>query len=212
MATYVSVYSRGVHSMTMKRLLSVLSSAGMLAFCGGLLLLVAFQVGAQDKPKSEVIQATARGQQRASGKMFHISINIASYSTPADQKILIDAFNTGGHDLLGKTLSKMPPKGRVAITGTVGYQIAYIRTFPTETGRRIRLITDRPIQFTEAYNSGRSTDYDLSAIEINLNTADPKKSDGSLIVGGKFKVDKDQQLTFESFGSGPWSLVNIMER
>jgi hypothetical protein len=198
--------------MIMKRPLSVLSLAGMLAFSCGLLMLAVFRAEAQDKPKSEVIQATARGQERASGKMFHITINIASYSTPADQKILIDAFSTGGHDLLAKTLSKMPPKGRVAITGTVGYQIAYIRTFPTETGRRIRLITDRPIQFTEAYNSGRSTDYDLSAIEINLNTADAKKSDGSLIVGGKFKVDKDQQLTFESFGSGPWSLVNIMER
>jgi hypothetical protein len=105
----------------------------------------------------------------------------------------------------------MPAKGRVAITGTIGYQIAYVRSFPTENGRRIRLVTDRPIQFTEAYINGRSTDYDLSAIEINLN-ADPKKSDGSLIVAGKFKVDKNQQVAFESYGSGPWSLVNIMER
>jgi hypothetical protein len=197
--------------MTRKWFLSVLSLSGMLAIICGLLLLATFEVGAQDKPKRETIQATARGQQRASGKMFHVTINIDSYSTPADQKILIDAFNTGGHDLLVKTLSKMAPKGRVAITGTIGYQIAYIRSFPMENGRRIRLITDRPIQFAEAYNNGRSTDYDLSAIEINLK-ADPKKSDGSLIVGGKFKVEKDQQITFESFGSGPWSLVNIMER
>ena len=178
----------------------------------GLILLSTFKVGAQDKPKRETIQATARGQQRAAGKMFHVTIIIDSYSTPEDQKALIDAFNTGGHNLLVKTLSKMPSKGRVAITGTVGYQIAYIRSFSTENGRRIRLVTDRPIQFTEAYNSGRSTDYDLSAIEINLNAADPKKSDGSLIIGGKFKVEKDQQVSFESYGSGPWTLVNIMER
>jgi len=143
--------------------------------------------------------------------MFSVTINIESYSTPEDQKTLIDAFNTGGHDLLVKTLNKMPAKGRVAITGTLGYQIAYIRSFPTDNGRKIRLVTDRPIQFTEAYISGRTTDYDLSAIEMNLN-ADPKKSNGSLIVAGKFKVDKNQQVTFESYGSGPWSLVNIMER
>jgi hypothetical protein len=174
-------------------------------------LLTTLKVGAQDKPKPETIQATARGQLRASGKMFSVTINIESYSTPEDQKVLVDAFNTGGHDLLVKTLSKMAPKGRVAITGTIGYQIAYIRSFPTENGRRIRLVTDRPIKFKEAYNNGRSTDYDLSAIEINLN-ADPKKSDGSLIVAGKFKVDKDQQAVFESFGYGPWRLVNIMER
>jgi hypothetical protein len=197
--------------MTKKRVPRALSVLGTIAFICGLILLSTFNVEAQDKPKRETIQATARGQQRASGKMFHVTINIESYSTAEDQKVLIDAFNAGGHDLLVKTLSKMPAKGRVAITGTIGYQIAYIRSFPMENGRRIRLVTDRPIQFTEAYISGRSTDYDLSAIEINLN-ADPKKSEGSLIVAGKFKVDKNQQVSFESYGSGPWSLVNIMER
>jgi len=157
------------------------------------------------------IQATAFGQQRASGKTTNVTINIESYSTPEDQKVLIDAFNTGGHDALAKTLSKMKSKGRVAITGTLGYQISYIRSFPTATGRKIRLVTDRPIHFREAYVSGRSTDYDLSALEINLN-ADPKQNDGSLIVAGKFKVDKNQQVSFESYGSGPWRLVNITER
>lgn len=116
-----------------------------------------------------------------------------------------------GHDALVKTLTKMKSRGRVAITGTVGYQIAYIRTFPTENGRMIRLITDRPINFAEAYNSGRSKDYDLSGVELAL-AQDPKQSTGSLIVGGKFKMDKTQQITFESYGSGPWELVNIMER
>jgi hypothetical protein len=198
--------------MSKKQVPRALNLSGMIAFICSLLFLLTSNLGAQDKPKRETIQATARGQQRASGKMFHVTINVESYSTPEDQKTLIDAFNTGGHDLLVKTLSKMPANGRVAITGTIGYQIAYIRSFTTETGRRIRLVTDRPIQFAEAYNNGRSTDYDLSAIEINLNAADPKKSDGSLIVAGKFKVDKDQQVIFESFGSGPWALVNIMER
>jgi hypothetical protein len=198
--------------MSKKQVPRALNLSGMIAFICSLLFLLTSNLGAQDKPKRETIQATARGQQRASGKMFHVTINVESYSTPEDQKTLIDAFNTGGHDLLVKTLSKMPTNGRVAITGTIGYRIAYIRSFTTETGRRIRLVTDRPIQFAEAYNNGRSTDYDLSAIEINLNAADPKKSDGSLIVAGKFKVDKDQQVIFESFGSGPWALVNIMER
>jgi len=99
---------------------------------------------------------------------------------------LIDAFNAGGHDALAKTLNKMKSKGRVAITGTLGYDIAYVRTFPTENGRRIRLITNRPIRFKEAYVNGRTTDYDLSAIELNLSK-EKKDSDGSLIVAARFK-------------------------
>jgi hypothetical protein len=125
--------------------------------------------------------------------------------------MLIDAFASGGHDALVKTLSKMKSKGSVAMTGTLGYQIAYIRSIPTESGRTIRLITDRPVKFTEAYASTRSKDYDLSGMEINI-AQEQKNSDGSLIVAGKFKVDKSQQVTFESYGSGPWKLVNVIER
>ncbi|HUO33548.1 MAG TPA: hypothetical protein VMU43_01010 [Candidatus Acidoferrum sp.] len=172
---------------------------------------MAIHARAQEGSRRETIQATALGQQRAAGKTFSITVNINSYSTPEDQKILIDAFTNGGHDALVKTLSKMKSKGRVAITGTLGYDIAYVRSFDTPNGRRIRVFTDRPIRFVEAYNNGRTTDYDLSALEINLDN-DPKKSDGSLIVAARFRVDKNKQISIESYGSGPWRLVNVMER
>jgi hypothetical protein len=163
------------------------------------------------KDKPETIQAQAMGQLKMTGKTFNVTILIESYSTPQDQKTLIDAFQRGGHDDLVKTIAKMKGRGRVSITGTLGYQIAYVRSIPGPNGRTIRLITDRPIQFREARNAGRSTDYDLSAIEMRIDE-DPKKSEGQLIVAGKFKVDKDGQMTFESYGSGPWKLTNIMER
>lgn len=189
------------------------SSCALVA--GSLMLLVltlsAFRTGAQDQPKRETIQAQAMGQNTAVGKTFNVTITIESYSTPDDQKVLIDAFTQGGQAALSKTLSKMKPKGRVAVTGTLGYDIGYVRTFPNENGRKIRLITDRPIKFAEARNNGRSKDYDLSAIELNISN-DNSKSSGSLIVGLRVKVDKDNQIVFESYGSGPWKLVNIMER
>jgi len=175
-----------------------------------LLLVASVAVFAQDKTKPETIHATAMGQLTASGKTFSVTINIASYSTPTDQQTLIDAFNSGGHDALVKALSKMKSKGRVAITGTLGYDIAYVRTFPTENGRRVRLITTRPIRFKEAYVNGRTTDYDLSAIELNLSK-EKKESDGSLLVAARFKTDRDKQIVLESYGSGPWRMVNIVE-
>lgn len=176
-----------------------------------ILAIAVFATVAQDKPKRETIQAQAMGQNTATGKNFSVTVTIDSYSTPDDQKALIDAFNQGGQAALSKTLSKMKPKGRVAVTGTLGYVIGYVRTFPTADGRRIRLITDRPIQMLEARNGTRSKDYDLSALEFNLNN-DKTKNSGSLIIGLRVKVDKDNQFVFESYGSGPWNLVNVMER
>jgi hypothetical protein len=175
------------------------------------LALGAFGIRAQDKPKQETIQAQAMGQNTATGKQFNVTISINSYSTPDDQKALIDAVTQGGHAALSKALSKMKSKGRLAVTGTLGYDIAYIRTFPNENGRTIRLITARPIQFAEASNGTRSKDYDLSGLELNINS-DESKSAGTLIIGLRVKVDKDNQLVFESYGSGPWRLTNVMER
>ena len=191
-----------------------ISNGGMLAAgatLAGLLLLAGTVGQAQEKTKPETIQAQAMGQLKMTGKTFNITILIESYSTPEDKTTLIDAFQRGGHDELVKAIARMKGRGRISITGTVGYQIAYVRSIPGPNGRTIRLITDRPIQFREARNAGRSTDYDLSAIDMRIDE-DPKESEGQLIVAGKFKVDKDGQVTFESYGSGPWKLTNIMER
>ena len=68
-----------------------------------------------------------------------------------------------------------------------------------------------PVNIAEARENGRSTDYDLSALQFNMNN-DKSKSSGCLIIGLRVKVDKDNQLVFESYGSGPWNLVNVAER
>ena len=83
--------------MTKKELLCGLTLSGMLATSSGFFLLTTLKAGAQDNPQRETIQATAMGQQRASGKMFSVTVNIESYSTPADQKVLSDAFKNGGN-------------------------------------------------------------------------------------------------------------------
>jgi hypothetical protein len=162
--------------------------------------------------KQETIQAQAFGTSTMSGRNFGITIRIQNYSTPAEQKALIDAFISGGHDAMVKVLSKMESKGRVAITGSVGYQIAYIRNIPTANGRTVRLMTDRPINIGETMGSMRSTDYDLTLIELRLSN-DKDKHTGNLIIGGRFKVNKKtDQIEFESYHSSPWRLVGIMER
>jgi hypothetical protein len=162
--------------------------------------------------KKETIQAQAFGTGTMASRNFGITIRIEDYSTPAEQKALIDAFKSGGHDAMVKVLTKMKGKGQVSVTGQVGYQIAYIRNIPTKNGRTIRLMTDRPINFAEAASSVRSKDYDLTLMELHLNN-DKDKSTGNMILGGRFKVNKkSQQIEFESYHSTPWRLAGIMER
>ena len=163
--------------------------------------------------KQEVIQAQAFGTTTMAGKTFGVTIIIEDYSTPADQKALIDAFNSGGHDEMVKVLSKMKSKGRVRLSsGGVGYQIAYIRNIQTASGRTIRLLTDRPIGIGEAMFNTRSGDYDISIIELRLGT-DEKKNTGNLIAGARVLVNKkSKQIEIESYHASPWRLAGIMER
>lgn len=183
-------------------------------FLAGFFVAVGLALGGPDlnaQNKPETIQATVRGDIRTAGKIFNMTIVINSYSNPEDQKTLIDAFKRGGQQELVKTLWKMKSKGRIAVTGTIGNQIAYVRSFPTETGRMIRILTQRPLNFPEAFHAGRSTTYDATIVEINLNKNDAKKSSGSLIMGARIRVDKKtKQIVVESYGSG-WSLMNIKE-
>lgn len=177
----------------------------------GLLMLLSISAGAQ---KPETIQAQAFGTTTMAGRNFGITVRIESYSTPADQKTLIDAFNKGGHDALVDALAKMKSRGRVAITGGgVGYQIGYIRNIPTAKGRTVRIITDRPINIGEAMSSSRSQDYDLTLLEIHLSDTNKDDSTGSLVIGGRFRVNKKtKQIEFESYHAPPWRLAGVMER
>lgn len=165
---------------------------------------------AQDKPQREFYQATAMGQSTQLGRMLSVNITVEEYSTPEDQQILLAAFNSAGMKGLINALSKMKSKGRLAITGTLGYEVNYIRSFQTPTGRKIRLVTNRPIRFGETWTSSRSSDYNLSALEFDISTEKDKNS-GILLPACRFKIDNDKHLAIENYRN-PWKLVNIQQR
>ena len=162
-------------------------------------------------PTREFIQATAEGTSTQLGRMISVNIILDEYSTPEDQKALMEAFEQKGQQGLYHALNKMKAKGRIAITGTLGYDVNYIRVFQMPDGsRKIRLVTDRPITFGEAWSDSRSMEYNLSAIEIILSPAKGKSS-GTLLPACQFKIDKEKELEIENY-QNPWKLANIMVR
>jgi hypothetical protein len=140
-----------------------------------------------------------------------VTINVERYSTLEERNALVDAFQQAGSEGLYNALEKMHAKGRIAITGTLGYDISFIRKIPTADGFKLRVLTNRPIRFGEAWANGRSTDYDLSALELNISQ-DKDKSAGTLLPACKFRIEKKtNELEVEALQS-PWKLQNIMDR
>lgn len=99
--------------------------------------------------------------------------------------------------------------GRVAITGTLGYDVKYIRWFPTPAGRSIRFVTDRKISMGEAWTDSRSQQYDLSGGIFEMNDTDMKKSSG-VVYGAAELVMKDGELSI-NLANNPWKVASIRD-
>jgi len=159
----------------------------------------------------EEYQAQAMGQGTQMGQNFNVTVHIEEYSSPEERQILVDAFTKAQSQGLFNALNKMKSKGRIAITGTVGYDISFARKIQTPDGWKIRILTNRPITFGESWTDSRSMDYNLSALEFDLS--DQKgKSSGVLLPACQFVSDKKtNELTIADY-QNPWKLVDILDR
>jgi|KBSMisStandDraft_5_1062788.scaffolds.fasta_scaffold356782_1 hypothetical protein len=165
---------------------------------------------AQDKPKPEEYQAQAMGQSTQLGQTFNVTIHIDEYSTPEERQILTDAFTKRGSQGLYNALGKIKSKGRIAITGTLGYDISFARKIEIPEGYKIRVLTNRPITFGEAWSDSRSMDYNLSAFELNIST-EKGKSKGELMPLCEFKINKKtNELEIENY-QNPWTLIDVID-
>jgi hypothetical protein len=173
-----------------------------------LLGLAAVPVFARDK--YETIDATAWGTSTQLGRNVGITLVIYEYSTPADQDILTEAFQKGQNQGLVNALEKMKAVGHISITGTLGYDVSFIKLIQTPTGRTIRFVTNRLIRFGEAYYDTQSQYYNLTAGEINIDKQDKSKSAGVLYPAAQLAIGDDGELTL-NLNKNPWRLGNIID-
>jgi hypothetical protein len=170
---------------------------------------VTVAISADDR-STETIDATAMGTSTQLGQNVSVKVTIYEFSTDEDRKILIDAFKEGQNQGLVNALTKMKSVGRIAITGTLGYDLSYIRLVPTPTGRKIRFVTNRVLRFGEHYYNTQTTAFNLTAGEIEINDSDKDKSGGVLFPAAQLVINKEGQLEFQ-LNKNPWKLVNIID-
>ena len=176
----------------------------------GLFSVVSALAFSQDNSKPETIEATARGTETQMGKEFPVKLTIYDYSSQADRQILIDAFQNGKDQGLYNALSKMKAVGHIAVAGGLGYDVSYVEVIPSADGRKIRFVTNRLLRFGELYHDSRSTSYNLTAGEFDINDEDKSKSTGTFYPEAELAIDKQGQLQYNLVGF-PWQLVDILD-
>ncbi len=174
------------------------------------LLVLASTFALSRGPKTETIEASAMGTGTQMGAVIGVTLDIYDWSTPEDRQILIQAFTKGQNQGLVNALSKMKAVGHCSITGTIGYDVSYIRMVPTPTGRKIVFVTNRQIRFGEAYFDTQSQSFNLTAGEFDLNSTDKSKSTGVVYPATQLVIDQQGQLQYD-LRENPWKLVDVLD-
>jgi hypothetical protein len=149
-----------------------------------------------------------------SGATRNVTIYIDSYSSQQEEQQLQETLNSGGPDALLKALEKMKPIGRIERDGTVGfYDFKLIISRPTQTGRQIIAITDRPMGFREEARDTRSTQYPFGILQLDLKDDKKGKEDGegTLIYAAQLKDLNLAKLNIENYSVDPIRLLGVHE-
>jgi hypothetical protein len=162
------------------------------------------------RDKYETIEAQAFGTGTQMGQNIGVTLNIYEFSTPADRVTLLQAFEKAQNQGLVNALQRMRAVGHVEITGTLGYDCAYIRMTPTPTGRKIVFVTNRQIRFGEAFFDTQSQSFNLTAGELDINDSDKSKSTGALYPEAQLILDKEGKLQLD-LNQNPWKLVDVID-
>ncbi len=173
---------------------------------------------AEAKPKGDSFSATAYLPAGAGSRMLgaggtaNLTISLERYTTDEEAKQYAATLLEKGPDELLKALEHAPAIGKVTMQRRLGFfDLKLIRSHPTEQGRRIVGVCDRPIGFLEAYFSGRSLDNKFGIVIMDLKTNKKGKEEGSgaLIYAAKVTVLEGNKVEVENYGIDPVKLIGV---
>ncbi len=143
------------------------------------------------------------------GGTARLVVHIESYSPDEEVLGLAKILAEKGQPGLQEAMFDLKDRGWVRIGPSLGYPIGVFRSRPTETGRRIIALTDRPIQFCEAHRGTRSRDYAFGMIILDLDK--DGKGEGKLLPAMKAKITDQGVVELESLGTDPFKIIGASQ-
>lgn len=115
-------------------------------------------------------------------------MTVENWSTDQEREALLRGLQARGTEGLVEAMRKME-KGYVRFQETLRWTVNHAVSFDTPEGRKIRLVTERPILFIETAASLRSEDYPVGVVEFTL-PKDGKPGSGVLIPAAKVTINE----------------------
>jgi hypothetical protein len=136
-----------------------------------------------------------------------ITIRITRWTPDDEYSMLMKVLAKEGNDAFTRELQRSKTTGSIGVPQNLAYPLLYARQVRgADGGRKIILITDRPMTFQERMGSSISRDYPLTWIEMTLNKED--RGEGYVILAARMKLLGDV-LGIEDLSTQPARLTQI---
>ena len=136
-----------------------------------------------------------------------ITIRISRWTTDQEHEQLMKVLADRGNEAFVRELQRADRTGSIGTPQELPYHLRYARQGAYEkTGRRIILMTDRPMSFAERTSGGRTRDYSVTWIDLRLDAEG--KGEGTISLATRLKLAGDI-LGVEDLGNIPAKLTNI---
>jgi hypothetical protein len=166
-------------------------------------------LAAQTKGAPEKYNATAVNMGSGPSAAGRVLISVNRWTTAAEREKLLTTFVKNGANKLLDAVQDSPSAGSIRLPTTLAWDLRYAFESPLpEGGRRVVLVTDRPISVAEAARNPRTTDYPFTLIEIRFDRNGVGV--GKMSVATKISLSKDKQtIELENFGLEPVRLTEV---
>lgn len=175
-----------------------------------LLLTAAAPAARQDQEAREEFSAVLTNISNVGGTgLTPLTIRITRWTTDEENQRLLETLRDKGQREFLDALTDRPSVGSIMTPTSLGYPFFYARQMPTEEGgRRIMMISDRPMTFAERTSAATSREYPFTVIDMRLDK--DGSGEGTLaqlvqlrLLGNIFGI--------ENLASGPMRLNNIQK-
>lgn len=175
-----------------------------------ILLLIGTTAFPEDEQKmKETYYANAFALGR--GLASQLQINITRWTTDEERETLLKTLVEQGQEAMLKILEKQEETGFLRLPNTMGYRLYYAHQVQDGTNRRIVVATDRPVAMAEAWHDGRSMDYAITLLQLQLD--ENNQGEGWMGFAVKLKVDqKKKELGIETYGTDAVQLKNVRKK
>lgn len=136
-----------------------------------------------------------------------LTIRIVRWTPDQEHNRLMETLRKNGQEAFLRELVKVDPVGSIATPTSLKYDFFYARSNPTdEGGRRIFMITDRPMTFDERMTGSLTRDYPFTVIELQLDKEG--RGQGTLAQLVQLQL-VGEFLGVENLASGPMKLSEV---